>query len=510
MTSQSSWTAIPDGYTSAAMLYSYIKTLNPDYPLTYILHRKNKAHGLGEMEKGDFEIPPSTKLLIVPDAGTNDTAECNILINNGISCIIFDHHEAEDIANENKAIIVNNQTSPNYNNKDFSGAGIIYEFLRALDDELWVNYSDKYLDLVALAQISDVMDLRSCPTRYYVNQGLNNIQNPMLKALIATQEYSVKGEISPYSFAWYITPILNSLIRIGSYEERELLFRAFICDYEEFDYKKRTGEIVKESIYERAARLCKNAKARQDKMRDKLFNALIKEVDYDDKVTILEAEEADAGIVGLSAMKLCDAIKRPVIILKQINDYMLGGSCRNFENSPIEDLKDLLNNTGFFESRGHANAAGVFIERKNLQLAKEYLNEQLKDITYDSSYLVDFILTLDDIDVQFIKTLNDLHWLWCTGIKEPLVVITNITLRRKDIYVQGKDNNSVAFECNGIKYVQFKMPEDAPLLQYVNSWGDPEDKITFDVVATCALNDYQGVLQPQCIIKDVQITEQSN
>ena len=63
----------PDGYTSAAMIYSYIKTQKPDYPVSYLIHRNNKAHGLAKMNSGDFEIPQGTKLLIIPDAGTNVT-----------------------------------------------------------------------------------------------------------------------------------------------------------------------------------------------------------------------------------------------------------------------------------------------------------------------------------------------------------------------------------------------------------------------------------------------------
>ena len=213
----------PDGYTSAAMMYMYIKNLNQNYPVRYILHRVNKSHGLAKMNDGDFEITDDTKLFIIPDAGSNDIAELNELIDNGISCIVLDHHQIEPSDIECKAIVVNNQTSPNYHNKDFSGAGVTFEFLRALDEHYWTAYAEYYLDLVALAQVSDVMDLRSFPTRYYVNQGFSHIKNKMLETLIQAQDFSMKGKINPTTIAWNISPILNATIRIGSYEERELL-----------------------------------------------------------------------------------------------------------------------------------------------------------------------------------------------------------------------------------------------------------------------------------------------
>lgn len=497
----------PDGYTSAALIYKYIKELGgTNYPVQYLIHQSNKAHGLGKIDEGDIVIPEDAKLLIVPDAGTNDSVQCNKLIDGGIDIIILDHHEAEEIAYENKAIVVNNQMSYNYSNKDFSGAGIVMEFLRKLDDCNWTTVAEDNLDLVALAQISDIMDLRSHPTRYYVNKGLSNINSKVIQAFVDAQSYSMNNKVNPTTVAWYIVPILNSLIRIGSYEERELLFRAFIDDYEEFDYKKRGGEVVKENIYNRVVRLCKNSKSRQDKMRDKLYDALKNKVNYNDKIVIVETDDEDAsGIVGLVAMKLSDTLKRPVVLVRDMEDGTLSGSLRNYDNSPIEDLKELLNGTGLFTCQGHSNAAGASIKKEDVQKAKDMLNEQLKELVYDKTYLCDFEMDFADMDIRFIMDIAQYDWLWCTGIKEPKVAVTNISVQRKDIKVQGKDMNSIAFEVEGIKYVAFKLKEDSPLLAFANGWGDPEDELICDAVVTCGINTYNGVSQCQCMIEDVEV-----
>ena len=119
-----------DGYTSSAMLYLYIKALNPDYPVEYIMHKRPKTHGLSSK---DIDIPEDTKLFIIADASTNDAEECNALIEQGIDVIILDHHDSNyqeeseeenyQTAENNNAIIVNNQLSEDYKNKDLSGAG---------------------------------------------------------------------------------------------------------------------------------------------------------------------------------------------------------------------------------------------------------------------------------------------------------------------------------------------------------------------------------------------------
>lgn len=506
-----------DGYTSSAMLYLYIKSLDEDYPIEYILHDQPKQHGLVDIDLVKFD---DAKLIIIADAATNDANQCNELISKGKSVIVLDHHDAnyaeeseEEIdyqaAQYNNAIIVNNQLSNNYSNKDLSGAGIVYRFLQALDQELWHDYADNLLDLCAIGNIADVMDLRSQETRYFVNCGLKNFNNKFLQALATAQEYSTNGIINIHNISWFFAPIINSVTRMGSYEERDILFRAMIEQYEEFDYKKRDGSVIKENIYDRAVRLSKNIKSRQDKQRDIVFNELIDSVDINDKVVVLESKKAQSGLVGLSAMKLADTLKRAVIIVKEIEKdgiKMFGGSCRNFDGSPILDFKKLILQTGSFEfCSGHGNAAGLGILPENLETAKAKFKEILRDVDFNLPILCDFEIDFLDMDIRFIMDIAQYDWLWCTGIKEPKVAVTNITVQRKDIKVQGKDMNSITFEVEGIKYVAFKLKEDDPLLAFANGWGDPEDELMFDAVVTCGINTYNGVSQCQCMIEDVEV-----
>ena len=506
-----------DGYTSSAMLYLYVKSLDEDYPIEYILHDQPKQHGLVDINLSRFD---DAKLIIIADASTNDATQCNELIAKGKSVIILDHHDAnyaeeseEEIdyqaAQYNNAIIVNNQLSDNYSNKDLSGAGIVYRFLQALDQELWHDYADNLLDLCAVGNIADVMDLRSQETRYFVNCGLKNFNNKFLQALATAQEYSTKGIINIHNISWFFAPIINSVTRMGSYEERDILFKAMTEQYEEFDYKKRDGSIVKENIYDRAVRLSKNIKSRQDKQRDIVFNELIDSADVSNKVVILESKKAQSGLVGLSAMKLADTLKRAVIVVKEIEKdgiKVLSGSCRNFDGSPIPDFKELILQTGTFEfCSGHGNAAGLGILPENLEAAKAKFTEILRDVDFNLPILCDFEMDFADMNIRFIMDIAQYDWLWCTGIKEAKIAVTNITVLRRDIKVQGKDMNSIAFEVEGVKYVAFKLKEDNPLLAFANGWGDQENEIVFDAVVTCGINTYNGISQCQCMIEDVEV-----
>ena len=511
-----------DGYTSSAMLYLYIESLDPDYPIEYIIHQRPKMHGLkGELDR----IPDDIKLFIIADASTNDITECNELINKGVDIIVLDHHdenyqeeseEAQDYKESinNKAIIVNNQLSPNYKNKNLSGVGIVYRFLQALDEALWEDYADDFIDLCCLGNAADAMDMRSLETRFFVNKGLKNFKNKFLQALVKAQSFSMKGILDIHNITWYISPVINAVTRMGSMEDRELLFRAMIEQDEEFDYQKKNGDIIKENIYDRAARTAKNIKSKQDRQRDKVFYELKNQVDLNDKIIFLESKDAQHGLVGLSAMKLADTFKRPTIIVKKIDkdgEIILSGSCRNYDNSPIPDLKDLILQTNAFEfCSGHGNAAGLAIKPENIDKAKNSFAELLKTVDFDLPILCDFIIDIDDLTINFIQEIDQGKWIWGTGIKEPIIAIENMIIKRSDINVQGKNFDSIAFMINDIKFVIFKLPETDEFLEWATSWdGDEEDELEMNVIVEMSINEYNGTYTPQCIIKEYEITAQN-
>ena len=508
----------PDGFCSAAMMYLYIKRMDCEYPVDYIMHTRAKAHGLSD----DVVIPEDAELLIIPDAGTNDVDECKELKERGIDILILDHHEKEK---ENPyAVIINNQSSDCYENKNLCGAGVVYRFLQALDDETWNEYSDDYLDLCALANISDVMDMRSFETRYFTNTGLLNINNKCFKALIDSQNYSMNDKINIHNIQWYITPILNGCIRFGTQEEKELLFRAFIEKDEYFEYKKRAtkdkpSEIDQESIYERAARLCKNAKSRQDKQKEKSVKEIaeiIESMSGEDKVIIVDTSDIlESGLTGVVAIKIAEIFKKPCILLnkfldKKTNKIVYGGSARNINNSPIESFKDIVNKTGVINGQGHSNAFGIVnldIDKKNEAL--KAMNELLKDIEYDSTYNVDFILDVEDVDTGFIYEISKLEDVVCQGIEDAMVAVENISLTRDCFEIFGKNEDTISFVVNDIKYIQFRCKQGNKLYDFLQNAWDKNDTVEFHIVGKPSINEYNGVRTPQIIIEDILVTKES-
>lgn len=520
----------PDGFCSAAMMYLYIKQMDSNYPVGYMLHGRAKAHGLSY----DVKILSDIDLLIIPDAGTNDKKAIKKINEDGIDILILDHHELEEKYRQEdlifddalsgtiyETVIVNNQISNNYPNKNLCGAGVVYRFLQALDEENWNEFADDYLDLCALANISDVMDMRSFETRYLTNIGLLNIQNKCFKALVDAQDYSMGGKINIHNVQWYITPILNGMIRVGSPEEKELLFRAFIEQDEFFEYKKRRpAETIQESIYNRAARLCKNAKSRQDNQKEKCVSRIAEiaqHIPQEDKVVMIDTSDIlDNGLTGVVAIKIAEMFNKPCILLNKFLDkktgkITYGGSARNIDNSPIDSFKDIVNSTNILDGRGHANAFGIVgleIDKKDDALNR--LNDILRDVEYDSTYRVDFIMDIDDVTIKIVTDLARLEDIIGQGIEEPMLAIENISLTKEQFEIFGKNEDTISFTIDEIKYIQFKCKEGNQLYDWIQNAWDENDSVVFNIVGKPSINEYNGVRTPQIIIEDVVVVSTNN
>ena len=490
-----------DGYTSAAMVYSYTKNLNPECKLTYLIHT-GKQHGLTE----DIIVPEDTQLLIIPDAGTNDTEQCKALKEKGIDIIILDHHDRE--IDNPYAIIVNNQCSNNYENKELCGAGVVYKFLQAVDEELWNEEADDYLDLVALANISDNMDVRSCETKYLISKGLDFINNAFFEKLIEVQSYSLP-EVDMIGIQFYVTPLINALVRMGSQEEKDIMFRAFIGDESEtFEYKKRgEKEFTQENIYEHAARLCNNAKRRQKTLVDKQLPKIIehienKEQDKHEVIITNVTDYVENTMTGVLAIKVAEYFHKPTILLRDRGNDVYGGSVRVPDTSPIENFKDMLNTMTFFSAQGHPSACGTTIFKHNIKESIETLDDYIREmnLTGIADKPVDFEIEYDDLDMSLFANIASLKSYYATGLKECNIVVNNIPINADDVVIKGKDSNtwSVMLCDETIELIKFRCPENDELLNGLGMYK-------INIIGKFGYSFFKGIKTAQIIVEDYEV-----
>ena len=409
-----------DGFTSTAILWNYIKLIFPNANLNYFLH-EGKQHGLEDFCE---KIINQNKydLIIMPDASSNDYDYHKSLKEHGIDVIVLDHHDAEKLSED--AIVVNNQLSTNYENKALSGAGVVYKFCVYLDNRLGKNFANQFLDLAAIGIIGDMMDLRTLENRYIVSEGLKNIKNACIIQIIEKQSYSIgdTDNLNPTHIAFYITPLINALIRVGSQQEKESLFQALINGNEMVPSTKRGAKGTYESLGTQCARNCVNARSRQNRAKEKAIDELEIKIFNDNldenKVIFIPVEPSnniDSTLTGLIAMQIMNKYKKPVIIAKENNEGYFRGSARGDSKSELKNLKTFFQNSGLFEyAEGHECAHGVSIHKKNIDKFISYANEELKDINFNEGvYEIDFIRNSNAPDLKdLINELGKYSYLW--------------------------------------------------------------------------------------------------
>lgn len=504
-----------DGFTSSAIMYSYLKKVKPDLHIDYILH-EGKGHGLSDlMDKiieDDLKNELELRYIILPDSSSNDYIFHEQLGTLGIKCLILDHHIVEeDTKFSEYAVIINNQLSENYINKDLCGAGVAWQFCRYCDSREGTTYADDLIDLAALGIISDMMSVLSPENRYIIYEGLGNIKNYYFLALCEKQSFSMGGKLNPTTIAFYITPLINALIRVGTMDEKRRCFEAFIDGHQMVPSQKRGAKGTYEEVAIESARECTNARAKQNRILDKAVEELeIKIFKYDlleNKILFVRLEEEDfpAELNGLTAMKLAAKYKRPTIVARLNDEGYDRGSSRGLNESALKSFKEFMNESGYFEyTAGHDNACGISILDKNLHDFHDYANQALADVDFGENwYEVNFERFAADPDlVPLIYDLAAHEDIFGQHNPEPLIHVTDINLKRNDIAVIGKNADTIRIEKFGVTYLKFHAKEMIEQLAAV-----PSDSIKLEIVGRANLNEFAGRITPQIFITDFQIDD---
>lgn len=493
-----------DGYTSAAIVYQYLKDIEPAADITYFLH-DGKQHGLSDMID---QVSTGFDLVIIPDASSNDYEIHHDLCEAGVKIVILDHHEAD--RESPFACVVNNQIC-DYANKELTGAGVAYKFCRAIDELYGYNFADRYVDLAAIGIVGDMSTILNPETRYIISTGLNNITNPFIEALIEKQAYSIGGAaITPTVVSFYIVPLINALIRVGKYSEKEVMFRAFIEGYKMVQSTKRGAKEGQfESLAQQAARTCVNARSRQNRQKEKALDGLMMEIEKnslnDNKIIIVPIEDdtIDTTLTGLMAMALVSKYKKPVLLGRETTDGFLRGSVRGPDKTELTDVRQFLVDSGYFEyAEGHALACGWSMPAKNLEKFTEYANRELSHIDFhEGVYQVDFERNANAADLSdLIMDIGGGANFWTQGNTEPYIVVKDIVLSPNEIQVMGGNKDSVKFSASGVDFIKFK---DLDFIDELKSMHE----ITITVIGKANINNFMGNISPQFFIEDYEIRD---
>lgn len=504
-----------DGYTSAAIIINYLYKRFPEYTVRHVnwVHHKGKEHGLKDI----IDYVEKFDLVICPDSSSNDIEEHRRLAQQGVTCVVLDHHEISIDPDDSPAIIINVQ-SCDYPNKSLTGAGVAYKFISAFED-LYVHgfQPTEFYDLCALGNCGDMADLRQQEIRAIMNVGFANIQNPFFKAMSEKNEYKISqmNGINYLSVAFYVVPFINAVVRSGTMEDKETVFQALLEEYayNRIASSKRGARGVEVPLYEEAVLVAERVKRKQTKLQDESMELLEKKIKdenlLDNAIILLLCEpgEVEKNIAGLVANKVQSKYQRPTAVLTRSRtkdddkDYYRG-SMRNYSLSPIEDLKGELEKTGQIEfCAGHKSAAGLGLAADQVENFLTAFNEQYKDVDQSASYWVDYIWNKNTVNGNAILDIGAFN-IYGQEIPESLVVVEDICLDPSMITLMSPDKHpTLKIKIGNVDVIKFK----SSLKEYEQFC---QDDMVFTAICKCKINEWQGNISPQLIVEDFEIREE--
>ena len=388
-----------DGVCAVSILLETLTELGAQVSFRLPDRRKD---GYGLNEDAVREISGKASLLITVDCGISNRSEVALAKSLGMKVVVTDHHQLPEELPEADAVL--NPLLGNYPCPYLCGAGVALKICQAL---LGPEGVLKRIDLAAIATVADVVPLAD-ENRVIVREGLNRIGStgrPGLKALL-----EVSGTSAPLqadTLAFRIGPRLNAAGRLGD----AALGVQLLLTGKPDKAREAAGQL--EELNRRRQRM-------EQSITSAAFAQVSESITPEDRVLLAAGEGWNPGLVGLSAGKLCEKYYRPAVVLSLPEDGGSAvGSCRSIPGVHIFEVlqacSDLLVRFG-----GHAQAAGLTVERENIPVLRERLNRIVRETCEDSV----FIPHLEyDLEVPFRdwtpETLAELDLLEPTGCGNP-------------------------------------------------------------------------------------------
>jgi len=376
-----------DGATSCAVMLRCLKAFGVSSVDYLVPNRFDFGYGLSpQIVDVANELSTKPDLIITVDNGISSIAGVERANQLGIPVVVTDHHLAGDVLPAAAAIVNPNQPGCEFPEKTIAGVGVAFYLMLAVRAALrkreWFSESRpepnmaKYLDLVALGTVADVVPLDK-NNRILVESGLQRIRNNKvcagINALLTIAGKEVE-KCSSQDFGFVVGPRLNAA---GRLDDMSIGIECLLTDnYEQaFQYATTLNQM--------------NIQRRQieGEMLEQALVLLDKQISQIDNSQRLPNGMAlyDAqwhqGVVGLLASRIKEKYHRPVIAFAEAGNGELKGSGRSIPGLHMRDLLDVIskNNTGLIEKfGGHAMAAGLTLKQSDFQQFKDEFDKYVQ------------------------------------------------------------------------------------------------------------------------------------
>ena len=473
-----------DGITSITVLKSFFKDLEIEVG-EYIPNRLNEGYGLNKdaiKKIADEEY----NLMITVDCGITGIDEVEYAKELGIETIVTDHHEPGESLPNAIAVVDCKRKDNTYPFRELAGVGVAFKLCQAISQKLNLDEKQylKYLDIVALGTISDIVPLKD-ENRVITKLGLMLLKQTKNCGLISLLNIAGYRKIDSTAISFGVAPRINACGRMGCANEAlELLLSSNMRD-----------------ASEKARNIAKYNNDRQNYEKI-IYDEAIKQIEKENienlNSIVLGGDNWHHGVVGIVASKITDLYYKPCLLVCFENGEDIGrGSGRSIPgfdlHEALTECKDILDGFG-----GHSMAVGLSIKKDNMPLLKERFEEISKKANIEEmipSLKIDSAINIDNVNKEMVESLELLEPIG-EGNKMPIFAFKNLKIdsiralsEGKHLKLTLKSNNNTYINAIGFN------------LGYLVNEFIIGDKI--DLAGNIEINSFNGTDSIQINIKDV-------
>ena len=482
-----------DGAAAAAMLYKWFNNFKLK-PTIYIPDRDKEGYGPNDAAMTKLSL--NHDLIICVDCGS--TADKPILNakKNSCSVIVIDHHQGGDNKTKADALVNPNRLDEKSVLKYLCATGVTFLLLVAVNRKLRTSEFKvpdilPYLDLVALATVSDVVPLVEL-NRAFVRSGMKVIEmenNIGIKSLIEISNISKPLKTNHLGFI--LGPKINAGGRLGfSMLGVELLIE---------NNQNKANKIAQtlESLNE-------NRKILENEMTEKAFE-LIKNNQFKNNFIWVADKEFKSGITGIIASRLLDKFGKTCFVISIDKDSFGKGSGRSNPNHNLGSaISQLAQEKLIIKGGGHAKAAGLTVEAAKIDLAMnrlDYILSEKEEINNELSTLnINSVISINSISSNFVQDM-DKAGPFGPDAPTPIFVIKNCKIK----WCKLLNNKHLKFYIYDESYRKIQsiffraLDNKAGIFLYENI------EATYHFAGNIEINDWLGKKLPNFIVKDIAL-----
>ena len=328
----------------------------------------------------------------------------------GMTVIVTDHHEVPFEEHDGKkiyllpkadAIVDPKQEDCAYPFKSLCGTGVAYQLMTLLFRRMkrTMSHQEIFLQYTAIATVADVMELVG-ENRILVRKGLSYLNHTNHTGLRALMEVCgiAPEQVRAYHIGFILGPCFNAAGRLDT-----IVHALELLESKEYDQALAlAGELW--AMNEERKELTRVGTERAEEL---IEHATWK----DEHVYLVYIKDCHESVAGIIAGRLRERYYRPVLVFTDASgEGQIKASGRSIDDYDMFTELSAFRNL-FLRFGGHKMAAGLTMEKKNLEILRDGLNARctLTQTQLMPLVMIDAAMPLGYISEEVIADLEKLE-----------------------------------------------------------------------------------------------------